>query len=343
MTEAQWRNWRWQLRHSLAGMEDLSRLLKIPDPDVRRYAELLNEYPFRVTPYFASLIDWDDSRDPLRRQMLPDVREIADRKAESRDPLEENRNSPVSGLIHRYRNRAVALVSERCAVWCRHCTRKNRLRPAESPTPRELRRMAEYVSRHPSIREVIVSGGDPLLLETEALDRLLRAFRRIRHVEVLRIGTRAPVVLPMRVDAGLAAVLESHRPLWLNTQFNHPREITPESARACERLLKAGIPVSSQTVLLKGVNDTANTLADLFNRLQRIMVRPYYLFHCDPVRGTRHLRADLQHGRAIYKALRASQGGLCLPQYVVDMPGRAGKMPVELLAPARMIHHEPRE
>ena len=363
-----WSDWRWQLAGSFAGAAGLAALEPLPHGMEKGAAAAAGKYPFCVTPYYLSLCDLKDRRDPLLRQILPDRRELADSGSRP-DPLGESSFDPVPGLIHRYRNRAVLIATGDCAVRCRHCTRKNTLvffscrsmihevgpdcqsglsngrsaagqgcpaLPGEKQfclpdtLSGRLPATIRYLRLHPEIREVIISGGDPLLLETPALDRILKSLRAVKTVEVLRIGTRAPVVLPMRVDRGLCECLKKHRPLWVNTQFNHPREITPESERACRMLQEAGIPVSNQAVLMRGVNDSLPVLEALCNGLQRIMVRPYYVFQCDRVRGTRHFRVAGRKAVALSRRLRTRIGGLSMPLFVVDIPGRKSKVPLEM-------------
>lgn len=234
---------------------------------------------------------------------------------------------PVSGVVHRYRDRCLAIATNSCAMYCRHCNRKRMWKKRGlMPTRPYLQRQIDYVARTDAVREVIVSGGDPLLMNEDMLDWFLGSLRSIPHVEVLRVGSRVPVVLPMRITPDFCAMLRRHRPLWFNTQFNHPHEITPESATACEMLLEAGIPVSNQSVLLREVNDSYETMRDLLHGLQRISVRPYYLFQCDPVAGTDHLRVDISRGMEIMEKIRENTSGLCMPQYVVDAPGQRGKI-----------------
>ena len=329
----EWQDWRWQVRHSVRSLaalgrsSPLERLLPIRPAERPRWGALLRRYPCRITPYYMSLIRWDDAGDPLRRQCVPDLREIESHAAVAEDPLGERRHLVVPGLVCRYQDRALALVTGECALVCRHCTRKNFWRHDRPvPTRTFLRRIVDAVARLGGVREVIVSGGDPLLLDEDLLDWFLGALRAIPHVQVLRIGTRGPVVLPMRVTRSLCACLKRHRPLWINTQFNHPREITPAATQACDRLLRAGLPVSNQTVLLRGVNDDFETLKALCNALQQIMVRPYYLFQCDPVRGVGHFSTPLPLGVRMAEQLRAGLGGLSVPQFVVDLPGGGGKV-----------------
>ncbi|HBB15674.1 MAG TPA: lysine 2,3-aminomutase [Syntrophus sp. (in: bacteria)] len=330
VSAAQWGDWEWQLQNRVRSLEKLALVINTPVESLAACGPVTKTYPIAVTPYYLSLMDAAEECDPLRRQCFPDPRELDCSLGEDDDPLGEERAMPVPGLIHRYPDRCLVIVTNVCAVYCRHCNRK-RIWCNERPGGvREwIQPMIDHIARTPSLREVILSGGDPLLLSEGVLDWLLGTLRAIPHVEVLRIGSRAPVTLPMRVTPGLAAMLKRHRPLWFNTQFNHPREITPESTRACERLLMAGIPVSNQSVLLKGINDDYATMRDLLIGLERISVRPYYLFQCDPVRGVNHFRADIRGGMEIMEALRHNVSGLALPRYVLDCPGGRGKIPLQ--------------
>ncbi|MDD5482576.1 MAG: KamA family radical SAM protein [Kiritimatiellae bacterium] len=324
-----WHDWRWQMVNRIANPACLADWIEIHPKQLAALKTAAARYPFCVTPYYFSLCHPGDKRDPVLRQFLPDIRELADKDTPA-DPLGEKAYEPVPGLIHRYRNRVVVLVTNNCAVRCRHCTRKNSLNrsPAENIESR-LPQILKYIRRKKKIREVILSGGDPLLLETAVLDGVMAELTAIKHVEVLRIGTRAPVVLPMRIDAELCACLAKHRPLWINTQFNHPREITAEAEKACRSLQQSGLPVSNQTVLLRGVNDSLPVLAKLFNNLQRIMVRPYYAFRCDPVRGVRHFITRKSASAELSARLRQTLGGLSMPLFVADLPGRKSKIPLE--------------
>ncbi len=329
-----WQDWRWQVRHSVRDPAALARLGWMPGPAGARWLALLCRYPLRITPYYLALADPSDPCDPILRQCVPAVREADPAPA---DPLGERRHQAAFGLVRRYRDRALALVTSECAVYCRHCTRKNFWRSARPvPTRAHLDALVRAVARLPDVREVIVSGGDPLMLSDARLDAFLGALRAIPHVKVLRLATRAPAVLPMRITPELCARLARHRPLWVNTQFNHPRELTPDAARACDRLVRAGLPVSNQTVLLRGVNDSADTLAALCAGLQELSVRPYYLFQCDPVRGARHFSVPIPDGLRLVRALRDRLGGLCQPQYVMDLPGGAGKVPLQPWAIVRL-------
>ncbi len=324
-------DWRWQFRNRVEGADALASLLHRHGQvfDRTGLEKVVKRYRFLSVPYYLALIDWRDPHDPIRRQCIPDPRELEMDPAGVDDPFNEQTDPGVSGVVHRFPDRVLIMTKTECAMACRHCTRKNTLeRSAIPPGTRDFKPALDYISRHPEVREVLLSGGEPLLLETAALDSLLASVLQIPHVEAVRIGSRAPVVLPMRIDNELVTVLRRHRPLWFNTQFNHPRELTPAAIEACARLVDAGIPVSNQTVLLKGVNDRADTMRMLCTGLQRHRVRPYYVFLCDPVAGIRHLRVDRETAKAIQEELRGSVGGLCLPRFVEDVPGTAGKMPL---------------
>ena len=325
-----WHDWRWQIENRIHTLSQLAAILNIPLPTAENYRDVIEIYRFSVTPYYLSLIDLSDENDPLRLQCLPDPRELDYLPGSSDDPLEEERDMVVPGLIHRYPDRCLAMVTNTCATYCRHCNRKRRWKePERKHSRKNFQAMIDYVSHREQVREVILSGGDPLMLNMETLDRLLHSLKSIPHVEVIRIGSRVPVVLPMRIDQDLCDILSKYRPLWFLTQFNHPREVTAEAARACEMLLRAGIPVMNQSVLLKGVNDSYEVMRDLLYGLQRISVKPYYLFQCEPVRGVDHFQVDIWKGMEIMEKLWRNISGLCLPRYVYDLPGGRGKMPLQ--------------
>lgn len=328
ISDRQWRDWRWQIKNRITDVSRIPDLLNLPPKQRMVWKAVTERYPFCVTPYYLSLCNPEAKRDPILRQFAPDYRELQDKNTPD-DPLGEKKYSPLPGLIHRYPNRVVVIITADCAVRCRHCTRKNSLPGlGENDVETNLPQIVKYIRRMKKIREVIVSGGDPLLLETSLLDTIMGELRLIKTVEVLRLGTRAPVVLPMRIDAELCACLAKHRPLWINTQFNHPCEITPEAERACRLLQEAGLPVSNQAVLLRGVNDSLTVLTKLFNELQRIMVRPYYCFQCDGVRGVQHFITRKSEGVKFAVCLREKLGGLSMPLFVADVPGRKSKVPL---------------
>jgi len=326
VSSKEWHDWEWQYRNRIRTIRQLAAVLKKTPAALKKYGTVARFYPFSITPYYLSLMNTADENDPLRRQSFPDEREINFSLGGVADPLGEERDMPVSGLVHRYRDRCVTIVTNMCATYCRHCSRKRIWRKDGSgENIGYLERMVDYVAKTKHIREVIVSGGDPLTVKDSILDWFLGSLRSIPHVEVLRIGSRMPVVMPMKITRKLCNMLCKHRPVWFNTQFNHPNEITPEAAHACEMILETGIPVSNQSVLLRGINDNYETLRDLFYGLQRISVRPYYLFQCDPVKGTDHFRTEVRSGIKIMEKLWKNISGLCVPQYVFDIPGGKGK------------------
>lgn len=322
-SESEYSDWRWQIEHSVSGETGLRSII---GHGADALVPVCRRYPFKVTPYYLSLCDMEDALDPIRIQCVPDVRELESSGILSDDPFGEAANMPVPGLVHRFADRALVVASSECAVNCRHCTRKNTLNGMHMSPSREFYQpMIDYIAGDGRIREVIVSGGEPLLIDTGLLDWLLWSMSAIEHVEVLRLGTRVPVVLPMRIDAALCDLLAAHRPLWINTHFNHPRELTRDAVAACRMLVDAGIPVSNQTVLLRGVNDNDQTMRELCVSLQRNMIRPYYVFQCDPVCGTEHLRTDDGRVGEMGVELRKSVGGLAVPRFVADIPGAASK------------------
>jgi lysine 2,3-aminomutase len=329
-----WSDWRWQLRHALRDADVLATwlgLLPAAREGLRRTAA---RYPLLATPYYLSLARTPSPEDPIVRQILPDPRELAEDPGGSPDPLAEGRDSPVPGLIHRYPDRALLVTTHRCAVLCRHCLRKRAWAATDDagPWPTDFGAALDYLRGHEGIREVLISGGDPLLLPEERLLALLAALRAIPHIEVLRLGSRLPVVLPQRLTPEFCQRLGGRPPLWLATQFNHPHELTAETEAAAEALLRAGIPVVNQTVLLAGVNDDAATLGRLFTGLLRQRIKPYYLFHGDPVAGTLHFRTGIERGLALLAELERDISGLAVPAFAFDLPDGGGKVRLE---PAR--------
>jgi lysine 2,3-aminomutase len=324
-----WGDWRWQFRNRMRTVDELTETLSIQHRERRELGAVARTYRAAATPYYFSILDAGDPSDPIRLQCVPDIREITSAGGVE-DPLEEQAHSPVPGLIQRFRDRCLVIVTNRCAVYCRHCNRKRLWHEREKLlTSKELAAVARCIEKRPALREVILSGGDPLTLSDGRLERILSRLRAIEHVEILRIGSRIPVVLPMRITERLCGMLRKYRPIWFLTQFNHPREITAEAAAACQMLLEAGIPVLNQSVLLKGINDDFQTMRGLLLGLERISVKPYYLFHCDPVQGTDHFRVDIWEGMRIMEKLWKTTSGLCLPRYVADMPGTKGKVPLQ--------------
>jgi len=313
--------WEKSLAKSITSPEELSGLFRLQTPAL---SGVVARYPMRITPYYLGLIV--EPGDAIWRQCVPDPAELED-LSQSPDPLDEERLSPVAGLIHRYPDRVVWIVSSACAVYCRFCMRKRGVGCRGMVSAARDEAIA-YIASRPAIRDVILSGGDPLLLPDDQIDAILTSLRRIPHVEIVRIGTRVPVTLPERITTKLVRMLKRHQPLYVNTHFNHPREITPDSAKACSRLADAGIPLGNQTVLLKGVNDDPQVMRTLMQRLLAIRVRPYYIHQMDLVKGTAHFRTRVARGVAVLEALRGHTSGLAVPHYVIDLPGGKGKVEV---------------
>jgi lysine 2,3-aminomutase len=326
-TPAEWRDWRWQQRHVLGTEEELGRVVRLSDEERQGLREAAGRLRVGVTPYYASLMDPEHPSCPIRMQAIPSARELERAPGDLEDPLGEEPRRAVPAVVHRYADRVLLLVGDRCAVYCRHCTRRRlTLAGAEGIDRGAIEEGIAYVRAHPEIRDVILSGGDPLSLSDERLEEILAGLRAIPHVELVRIGTRAPVTVPMRVTDALAALLRRHAPLFVVTHFNHPRECSPEAREACERLVDHGVPVENQSVLLRGVNSSARLIADLNRTLLTFRVRPYYLHQGDLAGGTAHLRTPLAAGLAILEELRGRVSGLAIPHLAVDLPGGLGKV-----------------
>lgn len=327
MATGSWADWRWQLRHAVT---EVTPELCGFGLAVQEAERVHRRYPLKLTPYAMSLLSRDDPRDPLNLLALPSSGELLAEPGMVADPFaEKTRAACCHGLKRRFPDRVLVMAYDQCAMACRHCTRKGLLKGAEVVrTPAQLAAAAAWVQAHPEVREVLLSGGDPLLLADSRILTFVRAFARLPQIDAVRIGTRVPVTLPMRVTPELARGLGAFKKVWVNTQFNHAREITPEAAAACARLVDAGIPVSNQCVLLKGVNDSVEALFDLCTGLQRIRVRPYYVFQCDPVAGIAHFRVPLRRARRLERELAVRVGGLALPRFVMDLPGSLRKTPI---------------
>lgn len=322
------RDWRWQLRNAITTADDLARAMTLSPSEMEgaRRAELAG-LPIAITPYYASLADREDPADPIRAQCVPDAREAERAPGDLVDPLGEEAHTVAPNLVRRYPDRVLLLVSDRCAVYCRFCTRSRIVGQGGGAASLEaLAPALEWIRAHGEIRDVIVSGGDPLAMSTDKLVATVAAIRSIAHVETIRLATRVPVTLPMRIDRALVRALRAHHPIWVMTHFNHPREITAQSRRACTMLADAGFPVMNQSVLLRGVNDDASTLEALFRGLVSMRVRPYYLLQMDPVRGSSHLRTPLARGVALMRELQGRVSGIALPKFVCDTPGGKGKV-----------------
>jgi lysine 2,3-aminomutase len=326
--DEKWNDWRWQLSHRLNTLDELRQIVRLT-PGEEEGVQAQHRFRLDITPYFASLMDPEDPTCPIRRQIIPTGRELRGFEAAMVDSLSEEAHSPVPGLVHRYPDRVLMLVTTQCASYCRYCTRSRIVGdPAAQFSRAHYDAQIEYIAATPAVRDVLISGGDPLVLAQRVLEDLLRRLRAIRHVEVLRIGTRVPVFLPQRIDDDLVTMLRRYHPLWMNIHVNHPREMTPEVYRACARLADAGIPLGCQSVLLAGVNDCPSVMKQLVHELVRARVRPYYLYQCDLVPGAGHFRTPVAKGIEIIEALRGHTSGFAVPTYVIDAPGGGGKVPV---------------
>ena len=327
-----WSDWKWQVRNCIKSVEKAELLLgvKLPDSIRAQFKEITAKFPMSITPYYLSLIDCRDiPNDPVFKQSFPVINELNVVASDMADPLHEDEDSPVQGVTHRYPDRALLLVSNMCSMYCRHCTRKRRVGDRDSiPDRAQISKGIEYIRNTPQIRDVLLSGGDPFLLPDEYIDWILTELQTIPHVEVVRIGTRTPVVLPMRITDSLVNVLKKHHPLWINTHFNHPKELTEDSREALRKLADAGIPLGNQSVLLSGVNDCPRIMKALVHKLVANRVRPYYLYQCDLSEGLSHFRTPVGKGIEILESLIGHTSGFCVPTYVIDAPGGGGKIPV---------------
>jgi lysine 2,3-aminomutase len=337
--DVDWNDWKWQFRHRITSVEDLNRYIPFSSKEQAELKLVTSRYPFSVTPYYLSLINPGDKNDPIRKQAVPCFEEITMADMGEEDPLEEKRDSVVPGLVHRYPDRVLMVLTDICPMFCRHCTRKREWQNGGWVRPvGEIEPMLDYIRNNPQVRDVIISGGDVLTLSTDRLEKVLYKLRKIEHVEIIRIGSRYPVVLPQRIDQELCDMLSNYGPIWFNTHFNHPNEVTPEAAKACDRLVRAGVPVNNQTVLLKGINDSVATQLALSHALLKIKVRPYYLFQCDEVQGTEHLRTPVETGINIIDGMRGHTSGLAVPTFVIDLPSGGGKVPLQ---PDYVLSHTP--
>lgn len=331
-SSSQWRDWKWQLRHCVRDLETFENLLQVKMSEEQRadFEKTVSRFPMAVTPYYLSLINTDDyENDPVFRQSFPSPNEIELKRSDMEDPLHEDHDSPVECLVHRYPDRVLLLVSGVCSMYCRHCTRKRRVGDHDRiPNREEIQQAIDYIKETPRVRDVLLSGGDPFLLSDEYLDWILSELSQIEHVEVIRIGTRTPVVLPFRITDSLIEVLKKHQPLWINTHFNHPRELTRSARTALAKLADAGIPLGNQSVLLAGVNDCPRIMKVLVHKLVANRVRPYYLYQCDLSEGLSHFRTPVGKGIEILESLIGHTSGFCVPTYVIDAPGGGGKIPV---------------
>ncbi|BET69007.1 hypothetical protein ASA1KI_39250 [Opitutales bacterium ASA1] len=324
-----WQDWGWQLKNRITTLDQLERLMELTPEERRGVAFAGQKLALAITPYFFNLIDREDPDCALRKQLIPREGEAFVAPEEMLDSLGEDEHSPVPGIVHRYPDRVLFLVTDRCAAYCRYCTRSRLVSNAQDYNFHpEFEQGLRYIESHPEIRDVLLSGGDPLLLADRKLDHLLSRLRAIKHVEFIRIGSRIPVFLPQRITPELCDVLRKHGPIWMSIHVNHPRECTAELKEACERLAFAGVPLGNQSVLLRGVNDDVDVMRALVHRLLRMRVRPYYLYACDLITGSAHFRVDVRKGIEIIRGLRGHTTGYAVPQFVIDAPGGGGKVPI---------------
>jgi len=331
-----WNDWKWQLRNAYTSIEDLKKIMKLSEKEIMAINNLKGRLPLRITPYFASLIYNTKTSHPLRRNVIPVVEELIETKSEQSDPLHEKSFSPVKGIVHRYPDRVLFTVTQVCSNYCRYCTRSHTVGRLDKLGRQDFEKAFSYIASHKEVRDVLISGGDPLTLSDETLDYILSKIRSIEHVEIIRIGTRIPVVLPQRITDNLILILRKYHPLFISLHFSHPAEITDECAKACIKLADGGFPLGSQTVLLKGINDNVPVMKELMHKLLKIRVRPYYLYQCDLIPGSGHFRTTVKKGLEIIKGLRGFTSGYAVPTFVVDAPGGGGKIP---LLPNYVVEH----
>jgi len=328
--QSEWENWHWQIRNSIKSNSKLKEIIDLSESENQTDSYNKDSLPLRITPYYASLIDKTTVSYPLRRSVVPVIDELTLSKGEASDPLHEINDSPVPNIVHRYPDRVLFLVTGFCSTYCRYCTRSHLVAKEDKCHfgTKDLEPAFKYIETHSEIRDVLLSGGDPLTMSDEKIDYILSRIKNIPHVEMIRIGTKVPVVLPQRITLSLVNVLKKYHPLYLSIHFTHPDEITPEVKEACERLANAGIPLGSQTVLLKNINNNVETMKRLVHELLKIRVRPYYLYQCDPILGSSHFRTAVENGIEIIKGLRGFTSGYAIPNYVIDAPGGGGKIPL---------------
>ena len=329
VTDEQWNDWKWQVKNRIETLDELKKYVKLTEEEEEGISDSLKTLRMAITPYYLSLIDQNDPYDPIRRQCIPTITETHISKADLLDPLSEDEDSPVPGLTHRYPDRVLFLITDMCSMYCRHCTRRRFAGQHDCQSPADrIQQGIDYIARTPQVRDVLLSGGDALMVNDNMLESIIQRLRAIPHVEIIRLGTRTPVVCPQRITDNLCNMLKKYHPIWVNTHFNHPHEITPESSAACERLANAGIPLGNQSVLLRGVNDCTYVMKDLVRKLVKIRVRPYYIYQCDLSMGLEHFRTPVSKGIEIIEALRGHTSGFAVPTFVIDAPGGGGKTPV---------------
>ena len=329
VTDEQWNNWHWQVQNRIETLEQLKKYIKLTTEEENGVKESLKTLRMAITPYYLSLIDQSNPNCPVRKQAIPTHAETHHSAADLLDPLHEDGDSPAPGLTHRYPDRVLLPVTDMCSMYCRHCTRRRFAGQTDSSSSQDdISKAIDYIARTPQVRDVLLSGGDALMISDSRLESIISRLREIPHVEIIRIGTRTPVVCPQRITDDLVNMLKKYHPIWLNTHFNHPQEVTEESIAACERMANAGIPLGNQSVLLRGVNDCVPTMKKLVQQLVKMRVRPYYIYQCDLSMGLEHFRTPVSKGIEIIENLRGHTSGYAVPTFVVDAPGGGGKTPV---------------
>ena len=339
VTDEQWNDWKWQVRNRIETLDELKKYIQLTPEEEDGVRESLKTIRMAITPYYLSLINPDDPNDPVRKQSIPTANELYVSPSDLTDPLHEDEDSPVPGLTHRYPDRVLFLITDMCAMYCRHCTRRRFAGQKDTSTPTErIDKCIDYIARTPQVRDVLLSGGDALLMSDDKIEYILKRLREIPHVEIIRFGTRTPVVMPQRITDDFVNMVKKYHPIWLNTHFNHPNEITPEAAEACAKLANAGVPLGNQSVLLRGINDCTHIMKKLVQELVKIRVRPYYIYVCDQSMGISHFRTPVSKGIEIIENLRGHVSGYAVPTFVVDAPGGGGKIPV---MPTYLISQSP--
>ncbi len=329
VTDEQWNDWKWQVKNRIETLEDLKKYISLTAEEEEGVKKTLTTLRMAITPYYLSLINPDDPHDPVRKQCIPTGAETHQAAADLLDPLHEDEDSPTPGLTHRYPDRVLFLITDMCSMYCRHCTRRRFAGQTDNECGADrIEKALEYIEKTESVRDVLLSGGDALMVADKKLEYIISRLRAIPHVEIIRLGTRTPVVCPQRITPELCEMLKKYHPVWLNTHFNHPNEVTPESSRACEMLANAGVPLGNQSVLLRGINDCVHVMKHLVQELVKIRVRPYYIYQCDLSMGLEHFRTPVSKGIEIIEGLRGHTSGYCVPTFVVDAPGGGGKTPV---------------
>lgn len=341
VTDEQWNDWKWQVKNRVETLEELNKYIKLTEEEQEGVRKSLKTLRMAITPYYLSLIDPNDPNDPVRRQAIPTEAETHISAADLQDPLHEDEDSPTPGLTHRYPDRVLLLITDMCSMYCRHCTRRRFAgqNDCESPSER-IQKAIDYIAKTPTVRDVLLSGGDALMVNDQMLESIIQRLRAIPHVEIIRIGSRTPVVCPQRITDDLVNMLKKYHPIWLNTHFNHPNEMTPEASAALAKLANAGIPLGNQSVLLRGVNDCVHVMKRLVHLLVKNRVRPYYIYQCDLSMGLEHFRTPVSKGIEIIEGLRGHTSGYAVPTFVVDAPGGGGKTPV---MPNYVISQSPRK